>query len=176
MFHRDIRQASPLCPANRLCKIGREHRDHRRRCATAQRSATSPRLVPVRHATAFRRTSACLTVFALGALSACAASPEAASGTSVAADGTLTVTIDMKDMRFHPAVVDVEPGTRVVVTVRNSDGMPHDLFFDDAQSTDLLSRDESATIDLGVLDETLEGWCTVSGHRAAGMTLTLKVA
>ena len=112
----------------------------------------------------------------MGTLGACAASPSAETGATVAGDGTLEVTVDMKDMKFHPAVVDVEPGTRVVVTVRNSDGMPHDLFFDDDQSTDLLSRDETATIDLGVVDETLEGWCTVSGHRAAGMTLTLKVA
>lgn len=174
MFHRDIRQASPLCPANRLCEIGRERRAHRRRCPEAHRRTTQAS-VPVRHATALRRTSVCLTVFAIGALSACGASPEAASGTSVAEDGTLTVTVDIKDMKFHPAVVDVEPGTRVVVTVRNSDGMPHDLFFDDDQATDLLSRDETATIDLGVVDETLEGWCTVTGHRAAGMTLTLKV-
>ena len=114
-------------------------------------------------------------MFALGTLGACSSTPAVETGASVAGDGTLNVSVDIKDMKFHPAVVDVEPGTRVVVTVRNSDGMPHDLFFDDDQSTDLLSRDETATIDLGVVDETLEGWCTVTGHRAAGMTLTLKV-
>jgi plastocyanin len=171
VFHRDIRQSSPLSPANRLCQIGRVHRSHRVRCSRP----TAPDPVQVRHATPFRRTSACLAVFTLAALAGCGGG-EPSTGASLGDDGTLTVTVDMKDMTYHPSVVDVEPGTRVVVVVENRDGMPHDLYFDDAQSTELLGRGESATIDLGVVEETVEGWCTVSGHKEAGMVFTLEVA
>lgn len=87
----------------------------------------------------------------------------------------MTVSVVMKDMRFEPSVIEVEPGTHVILETTNADSMPHDLVFENDLSTELLARDSSATLDLGVVDEDLDGWCSVSGHKAAGMTLTIEV-
>lgn len=117
----------------------------------------------------------CATVFTVAALAGCSSEPEVAGATSLADDGTMTVTVLMKDMRFEPDVIEVEPGTHVIIETTNTDSMPHDLVFENDLSTDLLARDTTATLDLGVIDEDLDGWCSVSGHRAAGMTLTIEV-
>lgn len=158
MFHRDIRQCSDLNPANRLCQIGR----HRRL-----------RPVPTRHATTRGRLAVCVGVFA--ALGACSGPVDEPGTIETASDGTVTVTVLMKDMRFEPSVIEVEPGTHVIIEAKNADSMPHDLVFENDLATELLPRDKSATLDLGVVDESLDGWCSVSGHRAAGMTLTIEV-
>jgi len=39
----------------------------------------------------------------------------------------------------------------------------------------LLARGERATIDFGAVRSDISGWCTVPGHRAAGMTLDIRV-
>ncbi|WP_093185196.1 cupredoxin domain-containing protein [Sanguibacter gelidistatuariae] len=163
VFHRDVRHSTDLCPANRLCQIGRSPRRRGRRD------------VHTRHATARGRVAVCVTVFT-AALTGCSSDPSPAPGaTSVAADGAVTVSVVMKDMRFEPSVIEVEPGTHVIIEAKNADSMPHDLVFENDLSTDLLPRDKSATLDLGVIEANLDGWCSVSGHRAAGMTLTIEV-
>ena len=53
--------------------------------------------------------------------------------------------------------------------------MIHDLKLGDA-ATPRLSVGETAELDLGVVGESIEGWCTVVGHRQAGMVFTLKVS
>ncbi|WP_448854365.1 hypothetical protein [Corynebacterium frankenforstense] len=39
-----------------------------------------------------------------------------------------------------------------------------------------LTPGESTEVDLGVVEGTLEGWCTIAGHRTRGMTLTVRAA
>ena len=112
MFHRDISQCSDLNPANRLCRIGRHHRQHP---------------VHTRHATTRGRLAVCVGVFA--ALGACSGPVDEPGATEVASDGAVTVTVVMKDMRFEPSVIAVEPGTHVIIEAKNSDSMPHDLVF-----------------------------------------------
>ena len=109
------------------------------------------------------------------ALGACSGPVDEPGATTVAPDGAVTVTVVMKDMRFEPSVIEVEPGTHVIIEAKNADSMPHDLVFENDLGTELLPRDKTATLDLGVVDESLDGWCSVSGHRAAGMTLTIAV-
>jgi nitrite reductase (NO-forming) len=163
VFHRDIRHSTRLNPANRLCRH------------TRPRRVRAPRASHPRHATAVGRVAVCATVFTVAALAGCSSEPDVAGATSLADDGTMTVTVLMKDMRFEPDVIEVEPGTHVIIETTNTDSMPHDLVFENDLSTDLLARDTTATLDLGVIDEDLDGWCSVSGHRAAGMTLTIEV-
>lgn len=134
-----------------------------------------PRASHPRHATAVGRVAVCATVFAVAALGGCSTDPDPVSATTIAEDGTMTVSVLMKDMRFEPSVIEVEPGTHVILETTNTDSMPHDLVFENDLSTELLARDSTATLDLGVIDDDLDGWCSVSGHRAAGMTLTIEV-
>jgi len=91
----------------------------------------------------------------------------------VAAGGTQTVEVTLVGMTITPSVIEVPAGTRLVLQVTNTDAMRHDLALETGQQTPLLATGESATIDVGVVDATVAGWCTVPGHRAAGMTLSI---
>ena len=64
----------------------------------------------------------------------------------------------------------------MIIELSNADAtMIHDLKLGDA-TTPRLSAGETAELDLGVVGESIEGWCTVVGHRQAGMVFTLKVS
>jgi nitrite reductase (NO-forming) len=92
-----------------------------------------------------------------------------------ASSGVQEVQVTLIGMDIRPAVVEVPAGTRLRLVVTNRDSMRHDLAFANGPSTPMLSRGQSARLDLGVVQGNLSGWCTVPGHRAAGMTLDVRV-
>lgn len=78
-------------------------------------------------------------------------------------------------MRFTPDVVEVPVGTRLVIEVTNTDkAQMHDLVLANGKGGTHLAPGESETIDVGVITDALDGWCSISNHRAMGMTLTVK--
>ena len=94
---------------------------------------------------------------------------------AVTGGGTRTVAVQLADMRITPAHITVPAGTRLILQVTNTDDMRHDLYIDGGPQTPLLTHDQRARLDLGALTHTLQGWCTVPGHKAAGMTMTITV-
>ena len=98
-----------------------------------------------------------------------------AAGTRVATGGTQTVAVRLADMRITPSVITVKTGTHVVLEVTNADTVRHDLLVGIGARTPLLGHGQSARLDLGTLTRSLSGWCTVPGHKAAGMTMTIEV-
>lgn len=102
-----------------------------------------------------------------------AAASEQVAPTGVTRDVEVTATADMT---FEPSRVDVDPGDRVVITVRSTDASTrHDLVFDDEHRSERIGEGESSTLDLGVVGSTREGFCSVTGHRLMGMTFTVAV-
>lgn len=87
-----------------------------------------------------------------------------------------TVHVDLREMRIAPSSISVAPGTHLVLEVRNSGAMQHDLALSTGARTPLLSPGEHARLDAGAVAQRISGWCTVAGHRAAGMTLTIDVS
>lgn len=120
---------------------------------------------------------------ALGALMLVVALVVALSGGSPAPGGALTVPggdgtpvtvrVTLAGMRITPAVIEVPAGTHLILEVTNDDAMRHDLVLATGESTPVLGGGESATLDLGVADADIEGWCSLPGHRAAGMTMDI---
>lgn len=90
---------------------------------------------------------------------------------------TRTVAIQLGDMHIIPANITVPAGTRLILQVTNTDDIRHDLYIDAGPQTPLLTPEQTARLDLGTLNHThtLHGWCTVPGHKAAGMTMTITV-
>lgn len=89
---------------------------------------------------------------------------------------TVRVRVEARDMRFTPARIDAKAGDRVVIDLVNTDpASPHDLAIAGLR-TDRLAPGQSATLDLGVVSASTQGWCTVVGHRQMGMVLDLVVA
>jgi nitrite reductase (NO-forming) len=51
--------------------------------------------------------------------------------------------------------------------------MRHDLRLSNGAHTALLQPGQTTVLDAGVITKALDGWCTVPGHRAAGMTMRI---
>lgn len=119
------------------------------------------------------RPAAAVAALAL-VLAACGPQPpEEPAEPFVADDGSYHVPVLARDMRFHPQEITVPDGRRLVIELKNVDGMPHDLATETGLQTPLLPRGETATLDVGVVDGTLDAWCAVTGHREAGMVMTI---
>ncbi|HWL60121.1 MAG TPA: cupredoxin domain-containing protein [Microbacteriaceae bacterium] len=86
----------------------------------------------------------------------------------------MTVQVEAADMRFTPEVIEVPSGTRLIIELTNTDRSDvHDLVFANGVKGERLWPDDSETIDVGVITEDLDGWCSVSNHRAMGMVMTV---
>ncbi|RNI21078.1 multicopper oxidase domain-containing protein [Flexivirga caeni] len=90
---------------------------------------------------------------------------------------TTTVHVTAYGMRFHPSSVTVPRGNKLVVVLTNTDSTTsHDIYFPGRAKTPLLADGQTATVHVGVIGKSLEGWCTVIGHKALGMVFDVKVA
>ena len=99
------------------------------------------------------------------------------TGTAGAASGPpQAFSVELGEFFVRPASVEVEPGRPVLLTVTNGGTMPHDLKLDGTQGTRMLDPGETQEVDIGMIDQQGSAWCTVPGHREAGMVLALSVA
>ncbi len=99
---------------------------------------------------------------------------EVAAGAS--AGGVETFDVTLTEFAVDPPSIEVPAGTEVIVNVTNEGTMPHDLKFNGETGTEML--DPGATVEgvsLGVMHEAGSAWCTVPGHRDAGMEMTITV-
>ncbi|TDQ53141.1 multicopper oxidase domain-containing protein [Actinorugispora endophytica] len=95
---------------------------------------------------------------------------------AVEANGeTRTVDVALGAMTIDPGVVEVEAGTELVLRVTNEDTQQHDLRMGNGAHTPTLGPGESATLEVGVVTASMEGWCTLMGHRAMGMVMNVEV-
>ena len=105
-----------------------------------------------------------------------AALPATAGGPAAdAAPGAPLATIELGDMFIKPAVLEVPAGKDVVLEVHNGGQMPHDLKLEGGKSTRLLAPGESQTVSFGQFTEPTTMFCSVPGHRAAGMEMKITV-
>ncbi len=78
------------------------------------------------------------------------------------------------DMRFVPNTLEVPAGDRLEIEVRNVDpANTHDLVLATGPHTARLHPGDTAVLEAGIITEPVEGWCSIVGHRAMGMTLTI---
>jgi nitrite reductase (NO-forming) len=74
-----------------------------------------------------------------------------------------------------PDVLEVARGTHVVLKVVNEGGEDHDLAVDGGAKTRTLSPGQSQRLDLGTVVGDRAAFCTLPGHKVAGMTLDIRV-
>lgn len=86
------------------------------------------------------------------------------------------VEVTMANMRFTPESIDVPAGNELIIELTNTDASEvHDLTLENGVTSERLSPGESATLDVGVVDQDIEGWCSVAGHRQMGMVFDIHV-
>lgn len=97
-----------------------------------------------------------------------------ASGPSVTPTGEVTeVTVTVAGMTFDPDVIEVPVGNELVVTFENTGDVVHDLVFENGADSGHVGPGQSQIVKVGVIGADLDGWCSVSNHRAMGMTLSV---
>lgn len=88
---------------------------------------------------------------------------------------TVHVAVTAQSMRFEPSSATVDAGDRLVVDVANADPVnAHDLTLA-GKTTPRLAPGQRASLDVGVVEGPLDGWCTIPGHRQLGMTFAVRV-
>lgn len=101
---------------------------------------------------------------------------DTASGAApVAGGGTRTFDIELGDLYIKPAAIEINAGDTVVLNVTNAGVMQHDLKLNGTTGAELIDPGASATVDLGAINESSQAWCTVPGHKEAGMVLDITV-
>ncbi|MFE9924620.1 multicopper oxidase domain-containing protein [Streptomyces sp. NPDC005774] len=101
---------------------------------------------------------------------------DTAAGTAGGGTGvTRTVAVTLVGMRIRPDRIEVDAGTALRLKVTNTDAQRHDLKVEDGPATPMLAKGDSRVLDLGPVTEDREAWCTLPGHRAAGMNLDIVV-
>ncbi|MBN9610831.1 MAG: multicopper oxidase domain-containing protein [Actinobacteria bacterium] len=104
------------------------------------------------------------------------APPAGSADVITAAEAAAGVDISLVDLKILPAHLVVERGAKLVLNVKNNGAMQHDLHLATGPTTPMLDPGQSAVLDAGVIDAPVEGWCTVPGHRQAGMVISITVA
>ncbi|MFE1285623.1 multicopper oxidase domain-containing protein [Streptomyces sp. NPDC058751] len=130
---------------------------------------------PVLWGTAAGAVVTVLAVLAANSGGGTGTSDVAAGAAGGGSGATRTVAVSLGDMRVRPARIEVAAGTRLRLEVTNTDSQRHDLKVDDGPATPMLAEGDSRTLDLGPVTADRTAWCTLPGHRAAGMTLDVVV-
>lgn len=88
---------------------------------------------------------------------------------------TTRVEVSMtSDMRFVPERVAVPVGNALVIELINADdSTAHDLVLATGQRSGRIAPGGRATVDVGVVNSDIAGWCSIVGHRQLGMTFTV---
>ena len=101
-------------------------------------------------------------------------SKESQSASSATEGDTHTIDVKVDGMAFVPNHVDVDPGTHLVVNFTNTGDQVHDLKIGDAE-TGRVDPGDTVQLDAGVIESSIEGYCTIAGHRLQGMTFNVNV-
>lgn len=105
------------------------------------------------------------------------ASPSASPMASPAAAGGETVEVTAVDIAFEQETLEFPADTDVTIVLTNDGMLQHDLVIEDTDfKTELLDSGDSAELVVNLPAGEYTYYCSVAGHREAGMTGTLTVS
>ncbi|MFE9098681.1 multicopper oxidase domain-containing protein [Streptomyces sp. NPDC007264] len=108
------------------------------------------------------------------AATAPAAGTDAAAAAAPGAGKTMTFDIELGDLYVKPSSIEIDAGAKVKLNVVNKGAMEHTLALK-GEDTPLIKPGAATTMNWGPINESTQAWCTVEGHKAAGMLLDIKV-
>jgi len=122
-------------------------------------------------------------VISMAALIAAVIAVVAAKSDSTSAGGTAASTsggttefdIVLADLTITPAQIEVPAGQVITLHVTNNGPSAHDYKVDGTTGTAMLKAGESETIEVGPFTQNTQAWCTVPGHKEAGMLMMIMV-
>jgi uncharacterized cupredoxin-like copper-binding protein len=88
----------------------------------------------------------------------------------------VALTVEAHDLSFRPSQLEASAGQPVTLAIHNLGRIVHNLTIDELQVQLIASPGETKSVDLAALPPgTYTFYCSVSGHRQAGMQGTLTV-
>lgn len=98
-----------------------------------------------------------------------------AVSTSGGGGGEVEFDIELGDLYVKPKSIDVPAGAEITLNVTNAGAMAHDLKVNGENGTEMLDPGATETVVVGPFDTSTQAWCTVPGHREAGMEMDINV-
>lgn len=98
-----------------------------------------------------------------------------AGGGGAAAGGVTEFDVTLADISLTPSSIDVPAGQQITVHVTNTGKLDHDFKVNGTTGTAMLKSGETTDVVIGPFDADTEAWCSVPGHKEAGMKLAIHV-
>ena len=92
-----------------------------------------------------------------------------------ASGGAVTVEVELGDLYINPAAIEVPAGATVTFEVTNAGAMPHDFVVGELGATSMMDPGATETLVVEGIDSSMQAWCSVAGHREAGMEADITV-
>jgi nitrite reductase (NO-forming) len=97
-----------------------------------------------------------------------------AAGSAVAG-GVTEVDVTLADISMSPNMIEVPAGEVITVHLTNKGVLEHDFMVEGTTGTGLLKPGAKADVKIGPFTSDATVWCTVPGHKEAGMSLAIHV-
>jgi len=113
----------------------------------------------------------------LGGVAIAVAANNDSGGRSVAAatGGATEFDVVLADLSVTPASIEVPAGEKVTLHVKNEGALEHDLKVEGTTGTEMIKPGASADVVIGPFTASTSAWCTVPGHKEAGMVMAINV-
>jgi len=85
------------------------------------------------------------------------------------------VVVIAEDIYYEPDTIEIPAGQTVRLELRNDGGIVHDLVLENGWESGHVNPGSSLIVDLGPLTASTTAWCSIPGHRDAGMELRIEV-
>lgn len=102
-------------------------------------------------------------------------STSAAGASGAAAGGVTEVDVTLADISVSPNMIEVPAGEEITLHVANEGVLDHDFKVEGVEGTAMLKAGETSTIVIGPFTADTTVWCTVAGHKDAGMKMAVHV-
>ena len=94
---------------------------------------------------------------------------------ATASPASVSFDIELGELYIKPASITVPNGANVVLHITNAGAVPHDFKTDGGAGIPLLNPGASSDLSLGPITASSAAWCTIAGHKQAGMNLAIVV-
>ncbi len=99
----------------------------------------------------------------------------AAAAGATAAGGETEFDVTLADISVTPSMIEVPAGAVITLHVTNEGVLDHDFKVMGENGLGALKQGESADVQIGPFSADTEVWCTVPGHKEAGMKMAVHV-
>ncbi len=113
--------------------------------------------------------------FAALLISVAAFAGRGGGGEGAGAANAQTIDVELGDLFIKPGAISASPNADVTLKIHNGGGSEHDLSLPNGTKTPRIQAGQTVLLHVGKVAESMTVFCTVPGHREAGMQAVLAV-